>query len=49
MKLTKYLCHVLAIKDVLDDGVHTLACFIIIVSQVITIKEIVIIEKDHDY
>ena len=49
MELTKYLCHVLTIKDVLDDGVHTLAFFIMIVSQVITIKKIVIIEKDHDY
>ena len=49
MKLTKYLCHVLTIKDVLDDGVHTLAFFIMIVAQVITIKKIVIIKKDCDY
>ena len=27
MKLTKYLCHVLTIKDVLDDEIHTLAYF----------------------
>ena len=27
MKLTKYLCHALTIKDVLDDGIYTLACF----------------------
>ena len=27
MKLTKYLCHVLTIKDVLGDGIHTLAYF----------------------
>ena len=27
MKLTKYLYHVLMIKDLLDDGVHTLAYF----------------------
>ena len=27
MKLTKYLCHVLTIKDVLDDGIRTLAYF----------------------
>ena len=27
MKLTKYICHVQTIKDVLDDGIHTLAYF----------------------
>ena len=27
MKLTKYLCHVLTIKDVLDDVIRTLAYF----------------------
>ena len=27
MKLTKYLCHVLMIKDVLDDGIRALAYF----------------------
>ena len=27
MKLTKYLCHVLTINDVLDDGTDTLAYF----------------------
>ena len=27
MKLMKYLCHVLTIKDVLDDGIYTLAYF----------------------
>ena len=27
MKLAKYLCHVLTIKDVLDDGIYALAYF----------------------
>ena len=27
MKLTKYLCHVLTIKDMLDDGIYTLSYF----------------------
>ena len=27
MKLAKYFCHVLTIKDVLDDGIYTLAYF----------------------
>ena len=27
MKLTKYLCHVLMIKGVLDDGIRTLPYF----------------------
>ena len=27
MKLTKYRCHFLTIKDVLDDGICTLAYF----------------------
>ena len=27
MKLTKYLCHVLTMKYVLDDGIHMLAYF----------------------
>ena len=27
MKLIKYLYHVLTIKDVLDDGIHTLSYF----------------------
>ena len=27
MKLTKYLCHVLTIKDTLNDGICTLAYF----------------------
>ena len=43
MKLTKYLCHVLAIKDVLDDGICTLAYFH--KESVTTCKEI---KKDCD-
>ena len=27
MKLTKYLCHALTIKDVLDNGIYRLAYF----------------------
>ena len=27
MKFTKYLCHVLTIKDMLDDGIRALAYF----------------------
>ena len=27
MKLTKYLCHVLTIKDMLNDGIYTLRFF----------------------
>ena len=27
MKLRIYFCHVLAVKDVLDDGIYTLAYF----------------------
>ena len=43
MKLTKYLFHVLAIKDVLDDGICTLAYFH--KDSVTTCKEI---KKDCD-
>ena len=28
MKLTKYLCHVLTIKNMLDDGIYMLAYFL---------------------
>ena len=27
MKLTRYLCHVLMIKDVIDDRIPSLTCF----------------------
>ena len=43
MKLTKYPCHVLTIKDVLDDGIYTLAYFH--KDSVTNCKEI---EKDCD-
>ena len=43
MKLTKYLCHVLTIKDVLDDGIRTLAYFHI--DSLASCKEI---KKDCD-
>ena len=39
MKSTKYLCHVLMIKDMLDDRIRTLAYF----HSVTSCKEI---EKD---
>ena len=43
MKLTKYLCHVLTIIGVLDDGLRTLAYFH--KNSVISGKEI---KKDCD-
>ena len=45
MKLTKYLCHVLAIKDVLDDGICTLAYFHKIVSQLVKRSKKIVIKK----
>ena len=50
MKLTKYLYHVLTIKDMCVDMEFILwVIFTKIVSQVIIIKKIMIIETDHDY
>ena len=54
MKLTKYLCHVLTIKDVLDDAIYSLAYFH--KNSVTSCKEIkkdcdkkiVIVEKNCD-
>ena len=43
MKLAKYLCHVLTIKDVLDDRIRTLAYFH--KNSATSCKEI---EKDSD-
>ena len=50
MKFTKYLYHVLTIKDMCVDMEFILwVIFTKILSQGIIIKKIVIIEKDHDY
>ena len=60
MKLTKYRCHFLTIKDVLDDGICTLAYFHKdsvtscgdskkILMKKIVVKKIGIIEKDCNY
>ena len=50
MKLTRYLCDALTIKDMCQMMELILsAIFTKIVSQVIIIKKIMIIEKDHDY
>ena len=56
MKLTKYLDHVITIKDMCQMMEFILwVIFTKIVSQVVIIKKIVIIEKiviteeDHDY
>ena len=59
MKLTKYLCHVLTIKDVLGNRIHMLAYFhkdsATSCKEIekdcykkIVIKKIVIIEKNCD-
>ena len=42
MKLTKYLCYVLMIKDVLHDGIRTLAYF-----HKDTVTSCKMIEKDY--
>ena len=50
MKLTKYLYHVLTIKDIYQMMEFILSViFTKIVSQIVIIKKIVIIEKDWDY
>ena len=50
MKLTKYIYHVLTIKDVcLIVEFMPWVIFVKIVSQVAIIKKIVIIKKNHDY
>ena len=50
MKLTKYLYHVLTIKDMCKMMEFILwVIFTKIVSEVVIIKKIVIIEKNHDY
>ena len=50
MKLTKYLYHVLTIKDIYQMMEFILSViFTKIVSQIVRIKKIVIIEKNCDY